>query len=127
MSAHCSCGVPSRSIPHTSPVALGNPVETPSRAAEETYELAEDFFFRTVHLGTECWALIAHNRLQCAARFAAKGHWHNASARLCQVHVGRGSRCWSQQPAQPQDKAIELVVRPTMPTVSCCRCGKLQS
>ena len=55
--------------------------------AEETYELAEDFFFRTVHLGTECWALIAHNRLRCAAKFAATGHWHYASARLCQVRM----------------------------------------
>jgi len=64
-----------------------NLVLTTLCAVEETYELAEDFFFRTVHLGTECWALITHNRLQCAARFAAKGHWHNASARLCQVLV----------------------------------------
>jgi hypothetical protein len=30
------------------------------------YAHKEDFFFRTVHLGTECWAFIATQRLRSA-------------------------------------------------------------
>lgn len=32
----------------------------------EPYVHPEDFFFRTVHLGTECWAYIATRRMRSA-------------------------------------------------------------
>lgn len=38
--------------------------ETYARAL--TYAHAEDFFFRSVHLGTECWAFVAVKRLEGA-------------------------------------------------------------
>lgn len=34
--------------------------------AAREYEHAEDFFFRSVHLGTECWAFVASARLEGA-------------------------------------------------------------
>jgi len=43
----------------------------------------EDFFFRSVHLGTECWAFIALRRLESAEEQIAKyNHWHNAAAHI---------------------------------------------
>jgi hypothetical protein len=46
---------------------------------------AEDFFFRTVHLGTDCWAFIALSRMASAQTFAEGGNWHLAAARSTQV------------------------------------------
>lgn len=46
---------------------------------------AEDFFFRTVHLGTDCWAFIALSRVASAQAFAEGGNWHLAAARSAQV------------------------------------------
>lgn len=46
---------------------------------------AEDFFFRTVHLGTDCWAFIVLSRVASAQTFAEAGNWHMAAARSAQV------------------------------------------
>ncbi len=51
----------------------------------QQYDNDEDFFFRTIHLGTECWMYIANNRTRSAAEFANRGDWHIASARIMQV------------------------------------------
>ena len=51
----------------------------------ETYEHSEDFFFRSVHLGTECWGFIVHNRINQAHDLARKGHWHDAAAHVIQA------------------------------------------
>ena len=51
----------------------------------EVYEHEEDFFFRTVHLGSECWAFIVHNRIAIAQQAAEQGQWNIASARIIQV------------------------------------------
>jgi len=45
----------------------------------------EDFFFRTVHLGAECWAKIALARLISARELASAGQWHVAAARILQA------------------------------------------
>lgn len=49
---------------------------------KEDFEHVEDFFFRTVHLGTECWAFVILNRLEIGLRDAQEGSWHNAAAHL---------------------------------------------
>ena len=51
----------------------------------EVYEHEEDFFFRTVHLGTECWAFVVQNRIAIAQQCAEEGQWHIAAARTIQV------------------------------------------
>ena len=51
----------------------------------EVYEHEEDFFFRTVHLGSECWAFVIHNRIAIARQQAEEGQWHIAGARIIQV------------------------------------------
>ena len=51
----------------------------------EVYEHEEDFFFRTVHLGSECWAFVALNRIATAQQLAEDGQWHVAGARIIQV------------------------------------------
>ncbi len=53
------------------------------------YPHSEDFFFRSVHLGTECWAFIALSRLDAATTALRKhGHWHNAAASvLSAAHI----------------------------------------
>ena len=49
----------------------------------QDYVHNEDFFFRSVHLGTECWAFIAIRRLESAEEQISKyGHWHNAAAHI---------------------------------------------
>lgn len=45
----------------------------------------EDFFFRSVHLGTECWAHIALQRLHSAKQFAERRMWHVAASRMNQA------------------------------------------
>jgi hypothetical protein len=45
----------------------------------EEYAHAEDFFFRTVHLGTECWAFVAGARLRSAAACARARDWRQAT------------------------------------------------
>jgi tryptophan 2,3-dioxygenase len=47
-----------------------------------TTEHCEDFFFRTVHLGTECWAFVALRGIDSAMGSAKAGRWHNAAAHL---------------------------------------------
>ena len=49
------------------------------------YEHEEDFFFRTVHLGSECWAFVVHNRIAIAQQLAEEGQWHLAGSRIVQV------------------------------------------
>ena len=49
------------------------------------YEHEEDFFFRTVHLGSECWAFVVHNRVSIAQQLAEEGQWHLAASRIIQV------------------------------------------
>jgi len=56
--------------------------ETTVLTQEEREEHVEDFFFRTVHLGTECWAFAALSRLSVARRDALCGRWRNAAAHL---------------------------------------------
>ncbi|EFN57798.1 hypothetical protein CHLNCDRAFT_143159 [Chlorella variabilis] len=51
----------------------------------ETYTHAEDFFFRTIHLGTDCWAFVALSRLRSAQQCAEAGNWHVAAARATQA------------------------------------------
>jgi len=51
----------------------------------EVYEHEEDFFFRTVHLGTECWAFVVLNRIGIAQQCAEEGQWHIAGARIIQA------------------------------------------
>ena len=53
--------------------------------SQEVYEHEEDFFFRTVHLGTECWSFVALNRMAAAKQLAEEGQWHVAAARIIQV------------------------------------------
>ena len=47
--------------------------------------MPHDFFFRTIHLGTECWAFVGHNRLRSALQAAQEGHWHVGAARAAQA------------------------------------------
>jgi hypothetical protein len=54
----------------------------------EKYTHPEDFFFRTIHLGTDCWAFIALSRLRSARQLAEEGNWHVAAARATQVSAG---------------------------------------
>ncbi len=42
---------------------------------------------RTIHLGTECWLLVASRSAAYARQLAAAGHWHVAAGRL--AHVSR--------------------------------------
>jgi hypothetical protein len=56
---------------------------TPPPGQEYTNE--EDFFFRTIHLGTECWMFIANSRARSARQAAGQAAWHVASARIMQV------------------------------------------
>ena len=49
---------------------------------------AEDWFFRTVHLGTDCWAFVALARLASARQLADGGRWHVAASRAMQVRQG---------------------------------------
>lgn len=51
----------------------------------EVYEHEEDFFFRTVHLGTECWAFVVQNRIAIAQQCAEEGQWNIAAARTIQA------------------------------------------
>lgn len=64
---------------------LVRPEIVESTLTAEEYVHSEDFFFRTVHLGVECWAFIAHNRVEAALDLAAAGHWHVAAARIMQT------------------------------------------
>ena len=49
----------------------------------ENYRHEEDFFFRSVHLGTECWGFIVLDRLRSAIEQVQKyDHWQNAAAHL---------------------------------------------
>lgn len=54
---------------------------------------AEDFFFRTIHLGTDCWAFVALSRLRSAQQCAEAGNWHVAAARATQVRLGALASC----------------------------------
>ena len=50
---------------------------------DHTYDHNEDFFFRSVHLGTECWAYVALKRLESAKlQLSLFSHWHNAAAHI---------------------------------------------
>ncbi|KAK9819871.1 hypothetical protein WJX72_003475 [[Myrmecia] bisecta] len=51
----------------------------------EQYTHKEDFFFRTIHLGIECWAFIAIHRLNMAKQLTREGQWHVAAARMAQA------------------------------------------
>jgi len=47
------------------------------------YAHKEDFFFRSVHLGTECWAFIANKRIESAMDQVNKyKNWDNAAAHV---------------------------------------------
>ncbi len=63
------------------------------------YANAEDFFFRTIHLGTECWMYVASRRAQSAHQYARQGKWDVASARIMQVRCGSAPRHLCASPA----------------------------
>ena len=48
----------------------------------EEYRHAEDFFFRTVHLGTECWAFVAGSRLRAGAAYARGHEWRQSALQI---------------------------------------------
>lgn len=52
---------------------------------DEVYLNPEDFFFRSIHLGTDCWAFVALSQLQSAKECALKNEWHLAAARALQA------------------------------------------
>ncbi|EWM23873.1 nematode resistance hs1pro1 protein [Nannochloropsis gaditana] len=54
-------------------------------ATYRDYPHTEDFFFRSVHLGTDCWAFTVIRRLQSARVLATGGDWYTASARVRQA------------------------------------------
>jgi len=65
--------------------ALVQPDIVEQTLTQHNYTHAEDFFFRSIHLGTDCWAFIALERLQSAKSRAAVGDWHVAAARALQA------------------------------------------
>ena len=66
-------------------LALVRPEVVERTLTGKVYTYHEDFFFRTVHLGTECWARVALARLQSAKELATAGSWHVAAARILQA------------------------------------------
>ncbi len=54
-------------------------------ATYHAYPHAEDFFFRSVHLGTDCWSFVVTRRLESARSLASQGEWFTASARVRQA------------------------------------------
>jgi tryptophan 2,3-dioxygenase len=65
--------------------ALVRPEVVERTLTGHTYDNPEDYFFRAVHLGTECWAKVALERLEGARRLAGERRWHAASARCGQA------------------------------------------
>lgn len=62
---------------------LVRPTSVANTLLRERYRHSEDFFFRSVHLGTECWGFIALDRLRSATDQIEKhGHWQNAAAHV---------------------------------------------
>lgn len=52
-----------------------------SLLTEQEYNHKEDFFFRAVHLGTECWAFVLLDRINSAQEHIKRnGHFRNAAA-----------------------------------------------
>jgi tryptophan 2,3-dioxygenase len=51
----------------------------------ENFEHVEDFFFRSVHLGTDCWAFIATYLLKKALAKAEMHEWHSAAEFIMQA------------------------------------------
>lgn len=49
---------------------------------KENYVHAEDFFFRSIHLGSECWAFIAVSRLNAAKDYAKPQRWYQAAIQI---------------------------------------------
>lgn len=81
-------GLPPLRFAHTAWLdynALVRPEVVERTLTGEAYSYHEDFFFRTVHLGTECWARVALARLKSAEEHAAVGEWHVAAARMGQA------------------------------------------
>ena len=67
---------------------LVRPQVTVDTLTREEYRHAEDFFFRTVHLGTECWAFIAGSRLRVAVDYARDHEWRQSALQIdCAAHV----------------------------------------
>lgn len=64
---------------------LVHPEVVEATLSGEVYEHEEDFFFRTVHLGSECWAFVVHNRVAIAQQCAEEGQWNIAAARIIQA------------------------------------------
>ena len=48
----------------------------------ENYQHAEDFFFRTIHLGTDCWAFVAISRINAAKEYAIEQNWYQAAIQI---------------------------------------------
>ncbi|KAL0039762.1 hypothetical protein WJX77_007166 [Trebouxia sp. C0004] len=64
---------------------LVHPEVVEATLSGEVYEHEEDFFFRAVHLGSECWAFVVHNRVAIAQQCAEEGQWNIAAARIIQA------------------------------------------
>ena len=64
---------------------LVRPEVVETTLTEEQYLYPEDFFFRSIHLGTECWAFIALRRLSSSKILAEQGYWDTAAARIHQI------------------------------------------
>ena len=63
--------------------AMVKPSVITSTLTAHSYTHNEDFFFRSVHLGTECWAFVALRRLESAKEQLGRfGHWRNAAAHI---------------------------------------------
>ena len=65
--------------------ALVRPDVVLSTLTSEQYVYHEDFFFRTVHLGTECWAFVGLSRLESSLVWAKGAKWNVAAARILQA------------------------------------------
>lgn len=62
---------------------LVRPMVCANTLLQEAYVHKEDFFFRTVHLGTECWGFVALGRLRSALeQVECHSHWQNAAAHV---------------------------------------------
>ncbi|KAA6422051.1 MAG: hypothetical protein FRX49_08069, partial [Trebouxia sp. A1-2] len=73
---------------------LVHPEVVEATLSGEVYEHEEDFFFRTVHLGSECWAFVVHNRVAIAQQCAEEGQWNIAAARIIQASSQDAALPW---------------------------------
>lgn len=66
---------------------LVRPQKVTETLTMESFDHAEDFFFRSVHLGTDCWAFIVSYQLKNALDLAEACQWDRAAALIQQVSL----------------------------------------